>query len=976
MSDVRTENLEHQHIVDLVRAFSKDANDKGKCNGFTSMWLQAVLTGEKEEQAYYERLNRLARYLPGSNICLMKELPENPLANPESVKGNIYLTKEGDYIVYTEALDGSGWVEHKGTLFEFIKPDNEEFKKILSKLEAEYSDASYKEAMSLVVNKVFSKKIAQEVDKIFKSKIYNLFLITDKISKGELPAENEIYFEKNDNKLKYIVLDKNDKTKVVSAEVEIDLGNEVLTSERLEKLRSEILRKTSAIGHTRSVEENQLTEAQLNVVEMRAFAENIFVQQDPSQTEVFDTFISQDNKSVLFLLTQSRAQGEKSINHVDLGAFVGNKKDLETYFSEIERTVADRGATEGAERVTFLLSSDNHSVGVYFDEKSKKWHFMDVNRLSGKKTYYADVNSAELADHLFDSYFDDKKGNTTFTITRLSMNPKSENDLIDEKVKMLSKNILAKKHSFFLPDKKNKRGSNAMFLAAGMGQKEMVDILIKNSASVNHKNDDGLTPLMMAVQNGHTEVVKDLFKAGAKEDKSKNNVGATLLMIAARLGHTDIVKLLIDRKNDVNEKNNLGLTAIMIAVIGRQFDIIDILLDSGANINDQTEKGQSALMMAIGKQDLEMVEFLLKKGANLGVKDKVEGSAFLYAVMSNNPAMVSLFLEHDPNITKITDPKEKNALKIAIDSVSPDTDFSDMLPDRKALFSIIDSLIAKETDQNEIKQALESLKNNLRKNVVSDLLSDMIVNGFTNIAKAIIDISENNTFVAFDLVTAATYNNNLKELLLKEKDKLKDLNSQTRLGYPILCYYVKSHNIKAVQVLVEAGIDLNKTIEDSRRIKNKDEVGKTALSLAEEMAKDPSNDMVAMIDLLSNAFKNTQTVTAKPSDEKSAVIFSQPKEEAPVAIKMAEPRSPRVKPAVIFTQTIEAAEDLKSAVAQLKASPSPKSAGEKPPALVTPLSQAKAQTQSPIKREGGASAGSVANAPDEDKGPQSPASKG
>ena len=64
---------------------------------------------------------------------------------------------------------------------------------------------------------------------------------------------------------------------------------------------------------------------------------------------------------------------------------------------------------------------------------------------------------------------------------------------------------------------------------------------------------------MQAAENGHTEIVRELIKAGAKVDARNEGSwgiggkGETALMLAAENGHTEVVRELIKAGADVNE---------------------------------------------------------------------------------------------------------------------------------------------------------------------------------------------------------------------------------------------------------------------------------------------------------------------------------------------------------------------------------------------------------------------------------------
>ena len=56
--------------------------------------------------------------------------------------------------------------------------------------------------------------------------------------------------------------------------------------------------------------------------------------------------------------------------------------------------------------------------------------------------------------------------------------------------------------------------------------------------------NSGATPLYVAAQNGHLDIVKALLEAGADRNQAMNS-GATPLFIAAEKGHLDVVEMLL-----------------------------------------------------------------------------------------------------------------------------------------------------------------------------------------------------------------------------------------------------------------------------------------------------------------------------------------------------------------------------------------------------------------------------------------------
>jgi ankyrin repeat protein/uncharacterized protein YdaT len=96
---------------------------------------------------------------------------------------------------------------------------------------------------------------------------------------------------------------------------------------------------------------------------------------------------------------------------------------------------------------------------------------------------------------------------------------------------------------------------------------------------------DSHTPLILASQNGHAEIVKLLLNAGAKvKAKGKNN--ATALHVSSANGHIEIVKLLLDAGAKLNSETKNGTTALSVALQNGHTEIAKLLLDAGAKTND------------------------------------------------------------------------------------------------------------------------------------------------------------------------------------------------------------------------------------------------------------------------------------------------------------------------------------------------------------------------------------------------------
>ncbi len=134
---------------------------------------------------------------------------------------------------------------------------------------------------------------------------------------------------------------------------------------------------------------------------------------------------------------------------------------------------------------------------------------------------------------------------------------------------------------------KDKLGQTALFWASLNGHLNVAEFLVEKGAQINFKENllDIQTALFNASENGHPKLVKALYKALVtnknvkrglfaqvndlfKKEKQldvKNKSGFTPLMLASQNGHVEVITVLLELGATVNVKNN-GNTALDLAV--------------------------------------------------------------------------------------------------------------------------------------------------------------------------------------------------------------------------------------------------------------------------------------------------------------------------------------------------------------------------------------------------------------------------
>ncbi len=127
------------------------------------------------------------------------------------------------------------------------------------------------------------------------------------------------------------------------------------------------------------------------------------------------------------------------------------------------------------------------------------------------------------------------------------------------------------------------------------------------------RDKDGHVPLSDAIIGNYTEIVEELFKAGANVN-IKNNKGDTLVIYAMHQNNTDMAKRLIERGSDINAKDYEGDTPLILCIE----DIDDLITDME---NMEEVHAQQSNMPNLIKRNKEFITFLINEGADVNAKN-------------------------------------------------------------------------------------------------------------------------------------------------------------------------------------------------------------------------------------------------------------------------------------------------------------------------------------------------------------------
>ncbi|PON45731.1 Notch [Trema orientale] len=185
-------------------------------------------------------------------------------------------------------------------------------------------------------------------------------------------------------------------------------------------------------------------------------------------------------------------------------------------------------------------------------------------------------------------------------------------------------------------DARSRDGRTALYRAAANGDRPMVEMLMEMGADPTIPNDRGRSPLDVARDKGHSEVVEMLERGepvlmAARRGDSKqlelllktgatvnyrDQYGLTAMHVAAMKGHNDVLSMIIEFGGDLESQDDEGHSPLHLAVVGGCLEAVVTLVGKGANVDIKSKSKATPLYMATAMGQRDIAEFLVSKGAS------------------------------------------------------------------------------------------------------------------------------------------------------------------------------------------------------------------------------------------------------------------------------------------------------------------------------------------------------------------------
>jgi len=179
-----------------------------------------------------------------------------------------------------------------------------------------------------------------------------------------------------------------------------------------------------------------------------------------------------------------------------------------------------------------------------------------------------------------------------------------------------------------------------LMLAVQLGDAEAAELLLAQSANPDATDPFGDTALIWAVVQRRLDLVDLLLKQHADPDKGH----LTPLMWAALHNELLILERILEAQPTINLRTRDGWTVMHWAAEKGATEVMWRLLRSGAVVNAQDQAGRTALMLAARRGHLTTVRLLLERGALRDVEDFEGQTALDWAEASGRSEITELLL--------------------------------------------------------------------------------------------------------------------------------------------------------------------------------------------------------------------------------------------------------------------------------------------------------------------------------------------
>ncbi len=144
--------------------------------------------------------------------------------------------------------------------------------------------------------------------------------------------------------------------------------------------------------------------------------------------------------------------------------------------------------------------------------------------------------------------------------------------------------------------------------------------------SVDELGDGGRTPLIVAVDSGHTDIALLLMARGADINIQADDLD-TPWLLAGAMGRAEILEAMLVLQPDLSIRNRFGGNALIPACERRHVEAVKVLLRSKIDVDHVNDLGWTCLLEVVilgdgGPRHQEVAQLVLAAGADPNIADR------------------------------------------------------------------------------------------------------------------------------------------------------------------------------------------------------------------------------------------------------------------------------------------------------------------------------------------------------------------
>lgn len=178
----------------------------------------------------------------------------------------------------------------------------------------------------------------------------------------------------------------------------------------------------------------------------------------------------------------------------------------------------------------------------------------------------------------------------------------------------------------------------------GKDDVQALSFLSAQNISLNQRDIDGQTALMVAVQRGSENCSLALLKSNANPHL-QDALGNSALHWAAINGKLRLTEMLLYFGANPNQSNHIGATPLSLSCVKSDSSVFQRLYDYGADVSTQDAQGNTPLHKAISSGAMEIAWLLLQAGAPKMARNKQGFTA--QEMAEKDPEFKQLFDMHE-----------------------------------------------------------------------------------------------------------------------------------------------------------------------------------------------------------------------------------------------------------------------------------------------------------------------------------------